>query len=472
MVSKINNVHLDTVIVGSGLSALNFIDTYSKNKKKVDVISPIDNFKLSDKKNIKIGPLPPQMQNKKKQVLNYFVANNLLNAKESKILGSLNFGGLSNYWGLQIDNYINLNNENLKGKTKNEIQKAFFYLLKKYNLIGKFIYKNKVYKNEFESPKSLKEFLKLKNNKFKICRPILAYACKLKKKGLNAINENKTKLSASNFLKKSKLRNKISFHNYYLEKIEKHGKKIKLICKNNKKKKFFIVNKVVLATGTIATTKLIIDYLNINSEVKIFHHPRLIVAFLAKKKIDLNLRFTPSLLQIIGKLEKSTFSFDLRPGNKSIINSITDISILFYPLKFLLNTIKKRIIFSNILLTSKNSNVYIKKDKNNFKLYTKKNNILRKLKIINKNIFSFLVKKKFIFPFFKTHFPGIGSDFHYFGSIPFNKNSRLSVNENCQLRNNKGIYIVDSSVFNFKINKYPLGIVMANARRIGKLLSK
>ncbi len=82
-----------------------------------------------------------------------------------------------------------------------------------------------------------------------------------------------------------------------------------------------------------------------------------------------------------------------------------------------------------------------------------------------------MLKKNFIFPLFKTHFPGIGSDFHYFGTIPFNKNNKLSVNENCQLKNNKGIYIVDSSVFNFKNNKYPLGIVMANARRIGKLLS-
>ena len=124
------------------------------------------------------------------------------------------------------------------------------------------------------------------------------------------------------------------------------------------------------------------------------------------------------------------------------------------------------------MLTSKKSYVYLKKDKDRFKLYTEKNDILKKLKLINKNIFSFLVKKKFIFPFFKTHFPGIGSDFHYFGSIPFNTNGKLSVNENCQLRNNKDIYIVDSSVFNFKINKYPLGIVMANARRIGKLLSK
>ena len=96
---------------------------------------------------------------------------------------------------------------------------------------------------------------------------------------------------------------------------------------------------------------------------------------------------------------------------------------------------------------------------------------MKKLKKINLNIFSFLLKKNFIFPLFKTHFPGIGSDFHYFGTIPFNKNNKLSVNENCQLKNNKGIYIVDSSVFNFKNNKYPLGIVMANARRIGKLLS-
>ena len=35
MQKKKSNEYLDTVIVGSGLSALNFIDTYSK-KKKVD----------------------------------------------------------------------------------------------------------------------------------------------------------------------------------------------------------------------------------------------------------------------------------------------------------------------------------------------------------------------------------------------------------------------------------------------------
>ena len=126
MVKKNNNVYLDTVIVGSGLSALNFIDTYSKNKKKINVISPAEDIKIANEKNVKLGPLPPQMQNQKKQVQNYFIANNLSNSNDSKILGSLNFGGLSNYWGLQIDNYINLEKENVKDKTKNEICKAFF----------------------------------------------------------------------------------------------------------------------------------------------------------------------------------------------------------------------------------------------------------------------------------------------------------------------------------------------------------
>ena len=45
MQKKQSNEYLDTVIIGSGLSALNFIETYSK-KKKIDVISPNFNFRL------------------------------------------------------------------------------------------------------------------------------------------------------------------------------------------------------------------------------------------------------------------------------------------------------------------------------------------------------------------------------------------------------------------------------------------
>ena len=56
--------------------------------------------------------------------------------------------------------------------------------------------------------------------------------------------------------------------------------------------------------------------------------------------------------------------------------------------------------------------------------------------------------------------------------FPLVKKKRLSVNNNCQLYKDKNIYIIDGSVFNFVNNKYPLGVIMANARRIAKVLSK
>ena len=53
-----NNKYLDTVIIGSGLSALNFIDTYSKKNKKIDVISPNFSTRLDTKTSRKIEFLP------------------------------------------------------------------------------------------------------------------------------------------------------------------------------------------------------------------------------------------------------------------------------------------------------------------------------------------------------------------------------------------------------------------------------
>ena len=52
------------------------------------------------------------------------------------------------------------------------------------------------------------------------------------------------------------------------------------------------------------------------------------------------------------------------------------------------------------------------------------------------------------------------------------KRKKLSVNMNCALKNHKNIFIIDGSVFDFKYNKYPLGIIMANAARVAKYLSK
>ena len=108
----------------------------------------------------------------------------------------------------------------------------------------------------------------------------------------------------------------------------------------------------------------------------------------------------------------------------------------------------------------------------NIEIYSKKRDLKGFLEKQNNKVFKFLLSKKIILPFFKTFFPGSGADYHYFGTIPFNGKGKLTVNENCQLNGSKNIYVIDGSVFNFKTNKYPLGIVMANARRIGQYLAK
>ena len=140
--------------------------------------------------------------------------------------------------------------------------------------------------------------------------------------------------------------------------------------------------------------------------------------------------------------------------------------------KPVINFLRSRLIFSNLLIDSTFSNIFLKIRHEKYYLYSKKVNLKKFLRFKNKKIFHFLKKEKIIFPFYKTFFPGSGADYHYFGSIPFKKRGKLTVNNKCQLRSHNNIFIVDGSVFDFRSNKYPLGIVAANARRVANLLSK
>ena len=92
-------------------------------------------------------------------------------------------------------------------------------------------------------------------------------------------------------------------------------------------------------------------------------------------------------------------------------------------------------------------------------------------KNIQKKIFTMLCREKLIYPIYKNSYSNHGSAYHYFGTIPISgRKNKMSVNDLCQLNNFKNIYIIDGSVFDFKINKYPLGVIMANARRVAKLI--
>ena len=470
-----NKKNYKIIVVGSGLPSLNFIDSFLKKNKKIDVISPDFREEL-DKSNsfnnhlFKIFPTP-EIKKRIEKVKNYFISNNLQVDENCKILGSLEFGGLSNYWGLQIDKDISDDIKHLKKSTIKSIKHHFYNLLKSSGFIGEFILSKKLrFKHDYEIPEKLEDLIKRKDKNYSLSKSILAFFTSSKKKvKLGEIKENKSKFISSNFFKKSLKNKNVKFHNYYVEKIFKEEKKIVLLCKNNKERKKFIADKVVLGCGTIVTTKLILDFLKINKEVKIKHHPRLLSAFLSRIKISSTMDFTPSLLQIKNKKKNDRYIADIRPGNSIITDAIIDLYKFLLPLKFFINHIKEYLIFSNILLDSKYSDLYIKVDKNSVtKIYSKNQPIYSELKKKNKNVFRFLLKNKIIYPIYKTSFPGTGAEYHYFGTIPINSSkNKLSVNENCQLKANPNIYIVDGSVFDFKVNKYPLALIVANARRIG-----
>lgn len=468
-----NSQLLDIVVIGSGIAGLNFIDKYLERGKKINVISPSGNEKNTIDKKLNIKLLPSQMRGQYSKIDNYFKANNLNLKSNCKAIGSLNFGGLSNYWGLQIDNFITSDQKDLKKKTLFDIKKNFIEFLEKFSLIGSFKLNGHIYDNEFNIPKQFNDLNKKKDSGLFCKKPILAFSTSKNFKGnLNNINEKKQKLTAQNFFKKMKNKKNIIIYDYCLEKISKKNGLLYLECKKNKKIKNFLAKKVVFASGTIATTKILMDYLEIKKEVKIKHHPRLLSLFFSKRKLKYDLSFTPSFLQIVSKSSNDRFTADLRPGNKLITKSIIDAFPFAKPFEFIINILRKRLIFSNFLVDSKYSNLFLKKNKKKFDLYSKNKNLDKILKNKNKKIFNFLRTKKIIFPIYKTFFPGNGADYHYFGSIPFQKKGKLAVNNNCQLLSSKNIYIVDGSVFNFRTNKYPLGIIAANARRVAKFLSR
>ena len=469
------------VVIGSGLSSLSFIDSYLEKNTKIDVISPEFNQKetigfsqnshLYDDKN-----LPPQMKYNLSKIKNYFLFNNFTVDKESNIMGSLEFGGLSNYWGLQIDKNISSDIRCLGKKHNNKLQKSFLETLQKLKLLGEFNFNKKSFKNDFKVDDSFSNLIeKKKINNLKITKPILAISCNKKKNVLGKINLNKikesvNKINAKNYYKKFLKKKNIRFHNYAIKKIFLGKNKIKLICENKNQERIFYAKKVVLGCGTLVTTKLIMDFFKIKKEIKIKEHPRMLSLFLAKQKIENYLDFMPSQMQIRNDDFSKSFLVDFRPGNKFIIDSAIKIYKFLLPFKSLLYFFRNYMIFSNVLLDSKYSNVFMKiRNNSNALIYSKRKKTSSILRRVHKKIFKLLRNEKLILPIYKNFFSGNGSAYHYFGTIPItSKNKKLSVNNLCQLRNFKNVYIIDGSVFDFKINKYPLGILMANARRIAK----
>ena len=63
------------------------------------------------------------------KVKGYFHWNNINLKENCKVFGSMEFGGLSNYWGLQMDPDILSDIKNLSFKVKKDISKSFLEIL-------------------------------------------------------------------------------------------------------------------------------------------------------------------------------------------------------------------------------------------------------------------------------------------------------------------------------------------------------
>ena len=73
----------------------------------------------------------------------------------------------------------------------------------------------------------------------------------------------------------------------------------------------------------MASTKLLIDFLNIKKTIPIKHHQRLISGFISRYSFKNRMDFLNSFIWFKGKNNGFNFNGDLRIGSNIIMNAIT-----------------------------------------------------------------------------------------------------------------------------------------------------
>lgn len=453
----------NVLVVGDGLSSLAFCYGFQQNKKiKVDILSPNFNIDYNDqdndiKNNLKI---PYHFASKEifKDIKNYFIENNLtFDKKNLEICGIFGRGGLSNYWGGQVD-LSNTDDLTFLGKEKlNDIKK----IIDEFKNYRKMFCNLKDNENRkiFGKDNLQQFFIEEKINSVNVKFPTLAY-------------HKLVKLTAKSFKKKFLKSKQFRFHNFSIVKIlKKKNNYIEILVKDsNGNKKKLRTQYLILGCGTIVTTKLILEYLNIKKKIRIYHHPRQILVSVCNHLFSDNNKIVS---QVYFEDNNKNYLIDFRPGNSKIFDLIIyhlfKYEIIIKFLKKILFPFKKIFtcfIFSNLLLGPEKSKIYMHSKNNKFHLSTKKNLIIdfSKFKnIIKKN---FLFKQiKIFYPFFSTS--KLGNDYHYFGSLRADLKKSL-IDKDSKLKKNKTITICDGSSLYFKKNKFPLGLIMANSYRLGK----
>ena len=131
----------DILLVGSGLSSIVFAKEYLKKNQNINIISP-DFKKVTNQfpeNQLSYKSLPPQFKKNYKKIDDYFYLNKLnFNKNNCSLLGSLEFGGLSNYWGLQMDKSIDDDIKHLSKNTQKKLKDCFHEILNENSLMGSY----------------------------------------------------------------------------------------------------------------------------------------------------------------------------------------------------------------------------------------------------------------------------------------------------------------------------------------------
>ena len=266
--------------------------------------------------------------------------------------------------------------------------------------------------------------------------------------------------------------------NFYVYKIKKDKSNYLVYCKKNKKEIILKTKKLILAAGTISTTKLVCDMLKIHQSVPVNHNPMLFGSFLLKNKIQQD-NFSSAKLgcKIFDSDGVNYSSVNFRSSSHTIKKKIFKEFFIMknFVTQKIYNYFEKNILFYNLYLDSRFSNLNLKLNKNN-NLYIETNNnkinlIKNELRRKSKVLYKYLLNKDIIYPLKLNILPKMGHDNHYTGTIPINsKNKKLTLTENCELKNHKNLFIVDGSAIPKNMSKFPTGLIIANAMRIGRIV--
>lgn len=419
-------------IIGSGINSYFFIKTILKKGYEVNLIDA--DINIEDIKQNKINyesNISPKirLKNFEQNIEAYKIQNKFIYSNFDN-QSALSIGGLSNIWGGTLYKF---NDNDLK---KNKLNEYNLYDYIKYIDNENFFLKKQKLDNFFEN--------NINKNKFDTNYNDLL------------LSQNNEPLSVKEKINDLVKKNKIKFLSGFVDNISKDNDNYTISIRSKNKRHNLSVRKLVLAAGSLSSTKLLMQLLKINN-IRLLCTPSSQSIFLStRKQLELSLN--------------SILTFKLK-NQDDIVNNI-------FPLKGLNNKFFLDYIKIHLKITIPFINFfkqyiygvysYLSSDYSNIKIKKNNDNYIIEGFELNKNLYhlqNFYNKKLIKIPFTYKHLLQ-GTDNHIGGSFPLEK----YFNDFCELNNFKNLFVIDGTYLNYIP---PLGytmITILNSIRIAEKL--